>query len=301
MINFLPAAVRMCFPHCRVITTIHGFWEQSSLYKLRTLPMLRFSHGVIYVDRQNEIPLKRYCGPHVSTKFIPITGNIPPVHCDSEQRRIWRSNMLPPVADGDIAVAFFGGIARVKGVEYLIEAIELVRARTNLPVRLVFVGGFHADNVNTSYQAEIRAMIEQPERAKWIAVVQSPEAERVSQLLHASDLAVFPFTNGVGENSGSTLAALQHGLPTIVTSGLTALPSDFPVACVPARDSQALATRISSLCTSTIERQALRRASLDFMSRLTWHTIAEQTISYFESTCDPIRSSSLPTAGFHEH
>jgi len=54
MINFLPFIIRLLLPRVKVVTTMHGFWEQSVLFRLRTLPMLRGTHGVIYVDRLNK-------------------------------------------------------------------------------------------------------------------------------------------------------------------------------------------------------------------------------------------------------
>jgi glycosyltransferase involved in cell wall biosynthesis len=42
-------------------------------------------------------------------------------------------------------------------------------------------------------------------------------AEEVSAALSAADLAALPFTAGATTKSGALLAALDHGLPTIVT------------------------------------------------------------------------------------
>src|SRR5258708_20449697 len=43
-----------------------------------------------------------------------------------------------------------------------------------------------------------------------------PEA-RISRLLQAADVAVFPFNSGVTMKSSSLLAALSHDVPTIAT------------------------------------------------------------------------------------
>jgi glycosyltransferase involved in cell wall biosynthesis len=279
MINFLPAIIRCAFRHVRTVVTMHGFWEQSHLYRLRCLPMLRAAHGIVFVDRKNTDLLRLFAGKHVAMRWIPISGNIPPIPCDSRQRLCCRQEL--GIEPNQVVVAFFGGIARIKGFEYLVHAIERVRNTENLPVTLLAIGGFHADGVNREYQKGIAELIAQSARGSWIKVVSSPPPTLVSRLLHASDIGAFPFINGVAENSGSTLAALQHGLPTITTRGTAQMPEPFGTLAVPARDVNSLADAISRLARSEALRVETGRRSMEAMSHFTWDAIAESLLSFF--------------------
>jgi glycosyltransferase involved in cell wall biosynthesis len=279
MINFLPAIIRCACRKVRTVVTMHGFWEQSHLYRLRCLPMLRAAHGIVFVDRKNADLLPRFAGRHVAMRWIPISGNIPPIPCDSQQRLCWRQEL--GIEPNQVVVAFFGGIARIKGFEYLVHAVERVRNTENLPVTLLAIGGFHADGVNREYQKDIAELIAHSARAAWIKVVSSPPPTLVSKLLHASDIGAFPFINGVAENSGSTLAALQHGLPTITTRGAAQMPEPFGTLAVPAKDVNSLADAISRLARSETLRVEKGRHSMEAMAHFSWDKIADSLLSFY--------------------
>lgn len=281
MINLLPAAARASLAGLRACVVMHGFAEQSQLFRLRTLPMLRTCHGAIYCDRQNERLLRLYGGSGLRTAFIPITSNILRLKPDSCSRVRLRTEL--GIALKDIVVAFFGGIGASKGFEYLLEAVRELRITRGLPVRLLAIGGFHPDGVNRQYQAIIRNKIKSQNYADWTHIETHVPATRVSQLLSMSDLAVYPFTDGVPENSGSMLAALAHGLPTVVTRGTGRLPDEYPVASVPARDPVALADCIAKLCVSVSSRHDLGGAAFRFMATRTWDRVAARYASFLES------------------
>jgi glycosyltransferase involved in cell wall biosynthesis len=281
MINSLPAVLRCARRNVRTVVTMHGFWEQSRLYRWRCLPMLRAAHGVVFVDRRNASLLRVYAGQKVPLCFIPIAGNIPSIPCDSDERTCWRQELG---RKGDeIIVAFFGGIARIKGFEYLVHAVERVRNTEKLPVFLLAIGGFRADSVNREYQIGIRNLIAHAERSSWIQVVPDPAPEVVSKLLHAADIAAAPFIAGVSENSGSTLASLEHGLPTITTKGVTQFPEHFGTLVVPAGDVDGLAAAIARLARSEGLRAEMGRHSLEATKRWTWGNIADSTFSFFDN------------------
>ncbi len=290
MINVLPAALRCVRRNVRTIVTMHGFWEQSRLYRLRCLPMLRAAHGVVFVDRKNSDLLRRYAGRRVPLRFIPITGNIPPLACDAERRECWRQQF--GMGSSEVVVAFFGGIGRVKGFEYLVHAIDKARNVEKLPVSLLAIGGVRADGVNTQYQREIGALIADPARAAWIKVVSNPPPDVVSKLLHAADIGAFPFVSGVGENSGSTLAALQHGLPTITTRDATQMPEELGTIAVPARDVTALAEAICRLARSETLRAELGRRSREATAHWTWERVADSMLAFCDGLLGPLTPAS---------
>ncbi len=284
MVNLLPLALRAAVPRCTVVTTMHGFWEQSLLYRLRTIPMLRASSGVVYVDEHNREPLRRYGGlGERRMAFIQICSNVTPVPCDAGLRERWRSER--GIAPGDFVVAFFGGIGRVKGFEYLLAGVAEARRRSGAPLILLALGGFRADGTNEKYQGEVRRSSADAVREGWMRIVSDPPHEEVSRCLHCADAAVYPFVGGVGSNSGSALAALGHGLPTVLTAGVAearAFYEAFGVLWSPPRDGAAIAARLLDLVRSAELRNRMRDAALTASARLSWEGVADATLSFFD-------------------
>lgn len=285
MINFLPALIRLLHPKTKVTITIHGFWEQSLFFRLRALPMLRAAHSIIYVDRLNKGLMKKYSGLADSRlKFIPISGNIPPIPCTDEQKNIWREEL--GLSKEDIAVAFFGGIIRSKGFDYLVKAIHNIKLRHSSPLVLLAIGGFLDLENNKPYKDEVINYIKTNGLESSIRFFKKADAALVSKCLHSSDIAVYPFLNGVGENSGSMLAALAHGLPTIITSGPAndkSFTEKFGVVMVPAQDYDQLASAIQAIVTDHDVKFKMRKKALDVSSNLNWNFITGETIDFFQN------------------
>lgn len=285
LINFLPLIIRVTRPKARVVVTMHGFWEQSTLFRLRTVPMLRLSHGVIYVDRLNRDLVEKYSGfSSDRAKYIPIASNILPIRCTPELRKMWRQAL--GFSEQDNVVAFFGGIGSNKGLEYLVEAVESIRRHKELPVFLLALGSFHANHLTDGYYLKICCLIERLGISNWIRIIESPGPDEVSKYLHSADLAVFPFINGVGENSGSMLAALAHGLPTIATEGpanTVNFSETFGVSLVPAMDSERLAECIADTLSSPEKMDLMKKKAMNVSKVLNWERIASEILDIYES------------------
>ncbi|MFC1867394.1 glycosyltransferase family 4 protein [Thermodesulfobacteriota bacterium] len=283
MINLLPLIIRLLRPKCTIVVTIHGFREQSFMYRFRTLPMVRASHGIIYVDKSNRDLLIKYSGLQEDClKFIPITSNILSVPCDGILRKNWRESMR--IDQNKIIVAFFGAIGQPKGFDYLLKAIQLVRQRDGYPIILLAIGGFHSYK-DIAYKKYIIRLIDELDLTSFLRIIQQPEPEDCSKLLHVSDIAVFPFVNGVSENSGSTLAALMHGLPTIVTNGPYCSRDFFEkygAAVVPANETLKLANVISAVAGSKELREEMQKKASRLEIDLPWKRIALETLHFFE-------------------
>jgi len=285
MINFLPLILRLLFPKIKIVITLHGFWEQSLLFRFRALPMLRAAHGIIYVDRLNKGLLIKYSGLDDSRlKFIPIAGNIPPVPCTEGQRNIWRQEL--GLLKDDIAVAFFGGIIRSKGFDYLVKAIQKIKLKHSLPLVLLAIGGFLDLENNKPYKDEVINYIKTNGLESCIRFFEKADSALVSKCLHSSDIAVYPFLNGVGENSGSMLAALAHGLPTIITRGPAnddSFTEKFGVAMVPAQDSEQLASTIQAIVASRALQNEMRKKAIEVSSNLNWDFITRETLDFIQT------------------
>jgi glycosyltransferase involved in cell wall biosynthesis len=285
LINFLPLIIRLTRPRARVVVTMHGFWEQSILFRLRALPMLRLSHGVIYVDRLSRALMEKYTGfSSDRAKYIPIASNILPIRCNPELRKMWRQEL--GFSEQDNVVAFFGGIGNNKGLEYLLEAVQSIRRQKELPVFLLVLGSFNPNHLTDGYYLKISHLIERFGISYWIRIIESPKGSEVSKYLHSADLAVFPFINGVGENSGSMLAALAHGLPTIVTEGpanTANFSETFGVSSVPAMDSERLAECMADTLSSPEKMELMKKKAMTVSKILNWKCITSETLDFYKS------------------
>ena len=285
MINLLPFILRLRFSNVRVVVTIHGFWEQSLFFRLRTIPMLRSAHGIIYVDRQNQKLLSQYSGlPDSHLQFIPISANILPVDCTLKLRDEWRKSIK--IESADMVVGFFGAIGQPKGFIYLIESIKMLREEYKYPLILLAIGGFHSYGENDAYQTEIKRIIEDSSVKSWVRIIQEPDHKGCSQWLHCCDMAVFPFIKGVSENSGSTLAALFHELPVVVTEGPKQSRNfykDLEVPVITSENVAELAEAMLNVLKSSEKQKTLKQAARRLKSRLGWDNIAKQTMAFYEA------------------
>jgi glycosyltransferase involved in cell wall biosynthesis len=214
-----------------LVTTVHeyGWWswaprlaeplwrplEGRRLLDRETGRLVPRSAAVIVTNAEHEravhdrFPATRKCR-------LPIPPNVTVV--PGSDRAATRARWaLPPDAE---VVAFFGFVHPVKGLRYLVDALaRLADERPRL--HLVVVGGFTslalpADEA-AAFREELTAHVAAAGVADRVTITGHLPAAEVSAALGAADLAAFPFTAGATTKSGALLAALEHGLPTIVT------------------------------------------------------------------------------------
>ena len=93
----------------------------------------------------------------------------------------------------------------------------------------------------------------------------APKSKMVSRLFQMFGLAIFPVTRGAYEESGSLLAAITHGLPTISTRTIfnsKSFEEDYGVETVPAGDHLSLVARISAIVNSPEAQQEMRKRAI---------------------------------------
>src|SRR5215207_6881689 len=103
-----------------------------------------------------------------------------------------------------------------------------------------------------------------------------PDAE-ISRLLGASDVAAFPFNDGVTSKSGSMLTSFALGVPVIATAppGMISAPVEMDgVLRVPPRDTEALTEALRWLLNDPALAGRLRVAGRAVAARQSWETIA---------------------------
>jgi glycosyltransferase involved in cell wall biosynthesis len=211
---------------------------------------------------------------------VPIAPNIPVARLDGEDvpSAVRASLGLPP--DARLAV-FFGFLHPVKGLAGLIEAVAAVR-RLVPDLRLVVAGGGESHSMHGGAADAMRRGLEEVARHHGVEqhVIFTgylPEDD-VSRLLRAADAAVFPFDAGVTAKSGSLLAALAHGVPTIATSPPGALerPTEVEgVLRVPPRNTAALVDALLLVLSDRALAMRLAAAGRACADRWTWPKIAD--------------------------
>ena len=175
-------------------------------------------------------------------------------------------------------VMFFGFLHPVKGLPRLIEAASYLRAAYP-DLRVVLAGGCESHSVAGTEAVRLRAALESAARrhdmhANVVITGYLPEA-RISRLLQAADVAVFPFDSGVTLKSSSLLAALSHDVPTIATwSSRQDAYADDAVLWIPPRDTGALVAAIRRVVTDAALSEQMRRAGRGLIARHEWRHIA---------------------------
>ncbi len=281
MINFLPRNIRKQIPSTKSLVTIHDFRVMRWRWRARVSPMLWNIDGLIHVDEKDG-PFLRSWMPFSQppTEVIPIAANAEPVECSPDDRKRWREEL--GFKDDEIVVAFFGVLYPHKGLPELHQAIQNLRASGN-KVRLLAMGDFDRD-------AEWRAGIEADLRKDHSVWIQGAPLDRVSQCLHASDLAALPFHSGTSTNRGSMLATLAHGLPTVTTNGPCTPPDIdklFDLSLVPIQSADALTKAIGELINNLARREQMRKNALDTMLKMSWPTVARQTLDFYNKLLQP--------------
>ncbi|HEX8340326.1 MAG TPA: glycosyltransferase family 4 protein [Tepidisphaeraceae bacterium] len=276
MINALPHLIARHCPATRSLVTIHDFRVMRWRWRARVAPMLWGIDGLIHVDPkdgpwlQSWLPFRR-----VPTQVIPIAANAEPVACGAGDRARWRREL--GFAEDEVVVAFFGVLYPHKGLPELHEAIEALQSRGR-QVRLLVLGDFDR-------QAEWRAGIEQQLRRPGVVWVQGAPLERVSECLHAADLAALPFHSGASTNRGSLLATLAHGLPTVTTNGPCTPPelsSIFDLSLVPIQSAAKLMAGIEELLDRPDVAARMRANALAAMAKMSWPAVAESTLAFYD-------------------
>jgi glycosyltransferase involved in cell wall biosynthesis len=152
---------------------------------------------------------------------VPIGPNVPDAGLSRAAARsaVADRHGVPPQAR---LLVFFGFVHPVKGVRYLVEALPALRARFG-DVRAVVAGGFTSLALPAAEAAAYRAELEDRARtcgvADCVTFTGHLPAGEVSALLRAADAVVLPYTAGVTTKSGALLAAFDHGVPVVATTG----------------------------------------------------------------------------------
>ena len=237
--------------------------------------MAKYAHGTIVTNRADYEALT--ASTRTPVRQIPIGSNITtytPNHVELQEARD-----LLGLQPGDCLLGYFGFLNESKGADTLLHAL----ARLEKNVHLVFIGGQTGSSDpanNQSFLDQLKALIRElglEERVHWTGF--QPD-QRVSTFLHAADLMVMPYRDGVSLRRGTLMAVLAHGRPLLTTAPATPTPElvhGENVWLVAPDDAAGLATAVQTLIASPDLRAKLGLHAAQVADLFTWDKIAQET------------------------
>jgi glycosyltransferase involved in cell wall biosynthesis len=210
---------------------------------------------------------RRYLTPRNGTalELLPIPSNIQPAAASHADR--YRGAIAP---DGGPIVGHFGTYGDHVGAELL--RVLPQTAERCATARFAFIGSGSVEFVS-------RLGGRHPRIAARSWASGRVEAGDVSSALRACDVLIQPYPDGITTRRTSAMAGLQHGVPTVTTSGaLTEAiwAASDAVALAPADDAVAFAKAVAGLLRDRTAAQALGRRGASTYER---HFSLERTLA----------------------
>ena len=306
---FLPPLLRAAGVGVPIVTTVHEYawweWEPAGvppavvewaktwgqrrgLWDREDGFLLTGSDGLITTNAPAENAIKeRLPGLAGRLTRIPLVANVDVVPVRKEEaRRDIRSRFgWPPDAE---VVAYFGFLHPVKGIENLLKAhARVLKERPG--ARLILIGGVESlalpGEEASSYWNELRALVDGLGLSDTIAMTGYVPEDEASRLLSGSDVGALPFNQGVTLKSGTLLALLGHGLPTVVTRSDPPEPdltSGGISRVVERRDVPGITSAITGLLADPAEREGLAGRGRAYVRNLSWPAAAEHHREVYE-------------------
>jgi glycosyltransferase involved in cell wall biosynthesis len=198
-----------------------------------------------------------------------------------------------PTAADPLHVAYFGFLNPVKGIEYLLQAMALLRDES-VRIHLTLAAGIHTDATSRlrDYAQFIEHEIARLRLREQVDRIGFQEEADLSQLLLRTDLAVFPFRDGVSNKNCSFWTTLEHATPTLTTEGVglpEGLRHQHNVLLAGIDDAATLAARIRWASENRAALEALGRAGQNYVrQKLDWAGLARHIHGIFHETLQEV-------------
>lgn len=269
----------------RVFRKAMVWWAGANDVAYSSGTLLRDSDRVIVLcERHRSMITKEWPAVSDKTVLIPPPPNIFVNPNPSDSRARGRRKL--GIGEDEFVIAFLGYVYPIKGIETLLKAFSRVRGQRSL-VRLIFIGGkigLEVPDGETYYDKmlDLAKKLTVDDRVIWTGSFK-PEEEEASLYLHASDIGVLPFLDGIQLNNSSFSSMAAHGLPMIVTRGPVLDPpfvhEKNVLLCAP-NDDEEVARLIVQLIDQPCLRDRLRQGIELFANEwFAWDSAVAKTIA----------------------
>jgi glycosyltransferase involved in cell wall biosynthesis len=314
-IMLLPALMRLLPQRPGLVVTMHDlllpylFPKAGRLREWLTLRLMADSDRVVVTNRDDYARLLGqagtaapagpiYRGPALpaghAPALIPIGSNIAVAPPPGFERERWRAQL--GLADDATLVCYFGLVSPSKGLDTLLDALDLLPDT----LRLIVIGGQVGAAHDQAYAEALHERMRIDLRGR-ATITGHCTPEEVSAYLLASDLCALPFRDGASFRRGSLLAALAHGVATVTTRApggqqaeATTLLEDEQAALLTAPgDAAALADAIGRLSRDAPLRAALGASGRTVAQRFDWTVIAARHVELYRALTEGKRSDTI--------
>ena len=308
MVTFLPTLSKRLFPHMPFITRYESAFVGADPSKtgvasraIRKLMVswagahdVAYSSGTLLRDSDSVIALCERHRAMLVHEWGPVNGKVklipppPNLHIASNTSGIARTRGRERLGltPDDFVITFFGYLYPIKGIDTLLRAFAEVSVQRP-HAKLLFIGGKVdlAVEGGASYFDEMQLLAKQlqiDQRTKWTGSFKSEE-EEASLYLHASDVCVLPFLEGVQLNNSSFASMVAHGLPILVTRGPMmdrAFVHGENVLTFAPKDTHALTSLLLEVMDDADLRERLRAGALKLADEwFSWDSAVERTLA----------------------
>ncbi|MDP2923551.1 MAG: glycosyltransferase family 4 protein [Candidatus Omnitrophota bacterium] len=268
--NFQQLLISFFAPHTPKVHTIHDYighsGERKFLAELINIFLFKSNRYKILHSKWSLLQAQQLRGIN-EKKVIVIPYSILEIY------KKWENPLLKEESN---TIIFFGRISPYKGIEYLIEAVPMIKKEINdLKVILAGEGKYYFD-IDYLKEDKIYQIIN-----RYI-----PNKE-LTELIQKSTIVVCPYTDATQSGVIMTAYAFNKpvvatnvgGIPEIVDDGVTGL-------LVPPRNSQKLAETITDLLRNPEKRNKMAENIRKKVNegKFSWDLIAKETIEVYKKT-----------------
>ena len=283
-VHFLPDTVGL-----PLVATFHDlrspylFPKAGPLRDWIVMRLARAARGVITTNREDDEGLRSL----PKRRMIPIGSSIKRLTLSASERSAYRRR-LGADHDGCILLGHFGFVRAIKGVDYLVDALDQLR-RTGMDLRLVFIGersNAVDDRAEACFLQEFEARIRQRDLQNVVHWTGFLPADEVSACLNAVDFTVLPYVDGASLRRSSLIAALHQGCAIITTEPLLEEPAfahGRNLWLAQRRSSEAIADAVSHLTAAPEQAAALRAGAKRLSDEFDWDRVTRSTLDFFQA------------------
>lgn len=213
-VNLIPSIIKSTWG-TPIVTTLHEFLNNSTLGKLKVLPLVFGSNAVTVTNRRYKEDLSRFVPPGFSEriKVINIGSQFDesrPYGDPVQMRERWK------IQSTDLVIGFVGFITPPKGFENLVASV-IPLMREDPRIKVLALSSW---NLSTpAYRHKIQSLIDESGFGERFIFSGYLKDEELWDSLSALDLVALPFNDPVEDRSSGPLRqVLFRGLPVLTFS-----------------------------------------------------------------------------------